>query len=320
MKNQTKIKEFLLLGFTENHNLEIFLFVLFLIMYLMTITGNLLIIIVTLTDFHLRTPMYFFLRNYAILEIGYTTAVIPKALINLATGKKTISYVGCITQSFLYFFLGTIDFFLLTVMSFDRYVAICHPLRYTTIMSDRFCTLLVLFSWIGGFILIFGQTMHFIQFPFCGSNIINHFFCDNTPLHKLLCGDTQLLELIGFISAVFSLLGTLGITIVSYGKIISTVLRIPTASGRQKAFSTCAAHITVVSITYGSCISMYVKPAKDDGQNFNKVVAVLNNVLCPLMTPFVYSLRNKQVQQALRDTMLLCMARTDCCYKQGPTM
>ncbi|XP_054850404.1 olfactory receptor 6C1-like [Eublepharis macularius] len=301
MRNQTKVKEFLLLGFTENHNLEIFLFVLFLIMYLMTITGNLLIIIITLTDVHLQTPMYFFLRNYAILEIGYTTAVMPKTLINLASGRKTISYVGCITQFFLYFFLGTTDFFLLTVMSFDRYVAICHPLRYTTIMSDRFCTLLVLFSWIGSFILIFSQTMYFTHFPVCGSNVVNHFFCDFAPLHILLCGDTRLLELMSFISAVFSLLGTLAITIVSYGKIISTVLRIPTASGRQKAFSTCAAHIIVVSITYGSCISMYVNPVQDNRQSFNKVVAVLNNVLCPLMTPFVYCLRNKQVQQAFRD-------------------
>ncbi|XP_060110648.1 olfactory receptor 6C74-like [Heteronotia binoei] len=301
MKNQTKIKEFVLLGFTESHNLEIFLFALFFIMYFMTVTGNLLIIIITLMDFHLRTPMYFFLRHYAILEIGYTSAVIPTTLINLASGRKTISYAGCVSQSFLYFFLGTTDFFLLTVMSFDRYVAICHPLRYTAIMNDHFCTLLVVLSWIGGFTLVFGQTMHFLQFPFCGSNVINHFFCDTSPLHKLLCGDTRILDLISFISAVFSLLGTLAVTVVFYMKIISTVLRIPTAASRQKAFSTCAAHITVVSITYGSCISMYVKPLQEDGQDFNKAVAVLNNVVCPLMTPFVYSLRNKQVQNALKN-------------------
>ncbi|XP_015273759.1 PREDICTED: olfactory receptor 49-like [Gekko japonicus] len=305
--NQTKIKEFLLLGFTENRKLEIFLFTLFFIMYFMIITGNLLIIVITLTDINLQTPMYFFLRNYAILEIGYTTAVIPKVLINLASGRKTISFVGCISQFFLYFFLGTTDFFLLTVMSFDRYVAICHPLWYTTIMNDHFCMLLVLLSWIGGFILIFGQTMHFVQFPFCGSNVINHFFCDNSPLRKLLCGDTKILELISFLAAVFSLLGTLAITIVSYAKIIFTVLRIPTAAGRQKTFSTCAAHIIVVSITYGSCISMYVNPVQYDGQNFNKAVAVLNNVVCPLMTPFVYSLRNKQVQNALKDAFVCKM-------------
>ncbi|XP_053117220.1 olfactory receptor 49-like [Hemicordylus capensis] len=301
MENRTRIREFLLLGFTENHKLEIFLFCLILIMYLMTVTGNILIIVLTLMDFRLRTPMYFFLRNYAVLEIGYTTAAIPAALINLASGRKTISYIGCLSQSFLYFSLGTTDFFLLTVMSFDRYVAICNPLRYTAIMNERFCTLLVLISWLGGFAVIFGQTMLFIQFPFCGSNIIDHFFCDNRPLLNLLCGDTRLLELLGFILAVFSLLGTLAITIVSYLKIISTVLRIPTAAGRQKAFSTCAAHITVVSVTYGSCISMYIIPGQGDEQNFNKVVAVLNNVVCPLMTPFVYSLRNKQVQDALKD-------------------
>ncbi|XP_034992824.2 LOW QUALITY PROTEIN: olfactory receptor 6C65-like [Zootoca vivipara] len=301
MDNQTKINEFILLGFTENGKLEIFFFVLFLIMYLMAVMGNMIIITITLMDFHLKTPMYFFLRNYAILEIGYTTAAVPKALFNLASGRKTISYVGCLSQSFFYFFLGTTDFFLLTVMSFDRYVAICNPLRYTTIMNEKFCTFLVLFSWIGSLAVILVQSMLFIQFPFCNSNIIDHFFCDSKPLLRLLCGDTQFLELSSFILSVFTLLGTLAITVVSYVNIISTVLHIPTAAGRQKAFSTCAAHITVVTVTYGSCITMYIIPERDGGQNFNKVVAVLNNVVCPLMTPFVYSLRNRQVQDALKN-------------------
>ncbi|XP_048372778.1 olfactory receptor 49-like [Sphaerodactylus townsendi] len=305
MKNQTKITEILLLGFTENRKLEIFLFVLFLIMYLIAVTGNLLIIFLTLVDSHLRTPMYFFLQNYAILEIGYTTAVIPTTMINLATGRKQISLVGCVSQTFVYFFLGTTDFFLLTVMSFDRYMAICHPLRYTTIMNDRFCALLVLSSWAGGFFLVFGQIIYTTQLPCCGPNVIDHFFCDSRPLHQLHCGDKRqwLLELIGLLSAVFSLLGTLAVTTVSYVRIIDTVLHIPTAAGRQKAFSTCAAHVTVVTITYGTCISMYVTPVEGGGHNFNKVVAVLNNFLCPLMTPFVYSLRNQQVQNALKGAL-----------------
>ncbi|KAM6449169.1 olfactory receptor 6E1-like [Liasis olivaceus] len=301
MENQTRMKDFFLRGFTEDHQLERLLFALFLIMYLMAIAGNIVIVVITLVDFHLRTPMYYFLRNYAILEIGYTSAVIPKALINLALGKKTISYVGCISQLFFYFFLGTTDFFLLTVMSFDRYVAICNPLRYATIMNKHFCTWLVLVSWAGGFTLIFGQTMFYIQFPICGSNLMDHFFCDNKPLLKLLCGDTHLLELIGFILSVFSLLGTLAITTVSYVMIISTILHIPTAAGRKKAFSTCASHIIVVSVTYGSCISMYLIPEEDEGKKFNKAVAILNNVVCPLMTPFIYTLRNKQVKDALKD-------------------
>lgn len=301
--NRTKIREFLLLGFTENRKLEMLIFAFSLIMYLMTITGNMLIIILTLMDLRLKTPMYFFLRNYAVLEIGYTTAAIPTALINLASGNKIISYVGCLSQSFFYFFMGNTDFFLLTVMSFDRYMAICNPLRYTTIMSDRFCTLLVLVSWAGGFALIFGPFMLLIQFPFCRSNIIDHFFCDVRPIIKLLCGDTRLLELIGFVVAMFILLGTLTLTLVTYVKIISTILSIPTAAGKQKAFSTCAAHIIVVSITYGSCISMYVKPVQADDRNLSKAVAVLNNVVCPLMTPFVYTLRNKQVQDAFKDVV-----------------
>ncbi|XP_033024026.1 olfactory receptor 6C65-like [Lacerta agilis] len=301
MENQTKTNEFLLLGFSDNGKLDIFFFVLFLIMYLMAVTGNMIIITITLMDFHLRTPMYFFLRNYAILEIGYTTAAIPKALFNLASGNKTISYAGCMSQLFFYFFLGTTDCFLLTVMSFDRYVAICNPLRYTTIMNEKFCTLLVLFSWIGSLVLILSQTLLFIQFPVCDSNIIDHFFCDSKPLLHLLCGDTHFLELSGFILLVFILLGTLAISVVSYVNIISTVLHIPTAAARQKAFSTCASHITVVAVTYGSCISLYIIPEQDSGKNFNKVVAVLNNVVCPLMTPFVYSLRNRQVQDALKN-------------------
>ncbi|XP_028560643.2 olfactory receptor 6C75-like [Podarcis muralis] len=301
MGNKTKINEFLLLGFTENGKLEIFFFVLFLIMYLMAVTGNMIIITITLMDFRLRTPMYFFLRNYAILEIGYTTAAIPKALFNLASGRKTISYAGCISQFFFYFFLGTTDFFLLTVMSFDRCMAICNPLRYTTIMNEKFCTLLVLFSWIGSLAGTLAQTLLSVQFPVCGSNIIDHFFCDSKPLTHLLCGDTHFLELSSFILSVFTLLGTLAITVVSYVNIISTVLHIPTAAGRQKAFSTCASHITIVTVAYGSCISMYIIPDQGDGQNFNKVVSVLNNVVCPLMTPFVYSLRNRQVQDALKN-------------------
>ncbi|XP_058038358.1 olfactory receptor 6C65-like [Ahaetulla prasina] len=309
MENQTKTKEILLLGFTESQQPELLLFALFLVMYLMAIAGNVLIVIITLVDLHLRTPMYYFLRNYAILEIGYTSAVIPKALINLALGKKTISYAGCISQLFFYFFLGTTDFFLLTVMSFDRYVAICNPLRYVTIMNQWVCTWMVLVSWIAGFLLIFGQTISFAQFPICGSNIIDHFFCDSKPLMKLLCGDTRLLQLIGFILSIFSLLGTLAFTTISYAIIISAILRIPTAAGRKKAFSTCVSHIIVVSVTYGSCISMYLIPEESEGKNFNNAVAILNNVVCPLMTPFVYTLRNKQVKDALKDA-LGCKRRT----------
>uniref|UniRef100_A0A8D0GWZ6 Olfactory receptor n=1 Tax=Sphenodon punctatus TaxID=8508 RepID=A0A8D0GWZ6_SPHPU len=301
MENGTKYQDFILLGFTDNWKLQILIFVLLLFTYCLTITGNVLIIVITFTDHRLHTPMYFFLRNYAVLEIGYITAAIPKALTNLATGSKSISFLECMTQSFLYFFLGTTDLFLLTVMSFDRYVAICNPLHYTTIINDRVCILLVVGSWAIGFALIFSQTMLFIQFPFCGSNIIDHFFCDNQPLFKLLCGDTQLLQVTGFISAVFAVLGTLMVSIVSYGNIISTVLHIPSAVGRQKAFATCTSHITVVSIVYGTHIFMHVRPTESSSSELNKVVALLTSVVTPSLNPFIYTLRNEKVQQALRE-------------------
>uniref|UniRef100_A0A670ZGL3 Olfactory receptor n=1 Tax=Pseudonaja textilis TaxID=8673 RepID=A0A670ZGL3_PSETE len=293
--NETTIKEFILLGLTDVRKLQLLFFFILLLCYLLTITGNFMITILAHVDHRLHTPMYFFLWNFSITEIGYTTVVTPQTLSHLL--------MGCISQLFFYFFLGTTDFFLLTVMSFDRYVAICNPLRYATIMNQCVCTWMVLISWIAGFILIFGQTISFAQFPICGSNIIDHFFCDNKPLMKLLCGDTRLLELVGFIVSIFSLLGTLAITTISYTIIISAILRIPTAAGRKKAFSTCASHIIVVSVTYGSCISMYLIPKKSEGKNFNNAVAILNNVVCPLMTPFVYTLRNKQVKDALKDAL-----------------
>ncbi|XP_006266813.3 olfactory receptor 6E1-like [Alligator mississippiensis] len=312
MENQTGIREFILLGFTDIWELQILLFVLLTLTYSLTITGNLLIIAITLLDHRLQTPMYFFLRNFSLLEIGFTTAVVPEALANLALGTTTISFLGCLTQSFLYFFLGTTEFLLLAAMSFDRYVAICNPLRYTTVMNTRVCSLLVLGSWIEGFLFVLFPTIVFLQLPFCGSNILNHFFCDNTPLMKLLCGDTQLLELISFITAVLSLLGTLIITVVSYSKIILTVMRIPSNIGRQKAFSTCISHLTVVSITYGTCIFLYIKPTQSNGLGTSKAIAVLNTVVSPLLNPFIYSLRNKEVQSALRDAVsrAWCFQRT----------
>ncbi|XP_053117228.1 olfactory receptor 49-like [Hemicordylus capensis] len=307
MRNSTMVWEFILLGFTNHRGPEIMLCLLLFCTYLLTIMGNLLIIVITLLNHHLHTPMYFFLRHFAILEIGFTTAVIPKALVNMAMGRKTISLPGCFTQSFLYFVLGTTEFLLLAVMSIDRYVAVCNPLRYSTIMSSQICALLVLCCWVGGLLLIMGPAVALFQMPFCGTNIINHFFCDNGPLNKLVCVDTSLLELVNFLIATLSLLGTLAVNIVSYVNIISTIMHIPSATGRQKAFSTCASHITVVSITYGSCIFMYIKPKGTSEIDFSKVVAVLNTIVSPLLNPSIYCLRNKQVQDALKTVFGQCI-------------
>nr|XP_056719396.1 olfactory receptor 49-like [Euleptes europaea] len=300
--NNTPVKEFILLGFTDNHKLQVLLFLLLMGTYLLTISGNMVIIVITLSSHRLNTPMYFFLRNFALLELGFTTSIIPKALVNLATGQRSISISGCFTQFFLYFTLGTTEFFLLAVMSFDRYVAICHPLRYSTIMKGQLCSLLVGCSWVGGLLLILGPAIALFQAPFCGPNTVNHFFCDNGPLIKLVCVDTSRLELMDFFVAILSLIGTLAVTVVSYVNIISSIMRIPSTQGRRKAFSTCSSHIIVVSLFYGSCIFMYVRPSQSEGFDFNKGVSILNTVVTPLLNPFIYTLRNKQVHEVLKDT------------------
>ncbi|XP_015270255.1 PREDICTED: olfactory receptor 49-like [Gekko japonicus] len=299
--NSTPVREFILLGFTDNHKLQVILSLILMVTYILTISGNVVIIVITLSSHHLHTPMYFFLRNFALLEIAFTTSIIPKALANLATGQKTISISGCFTQCFLYFTLGTTEFFLLAVMSFDRYVAICHPLRYSTIMSGQLCSLLVGCSWVGGLLLILGPAIALFQAPFCGPNTLNHFFCDNGPLIKLACVDTILLELMDFFIATLSLIGTLAVTVISYANIISSIVSIPSTQERQKAFSTCSSHIIVVSLFYGSCIFMYVRPSQSEGFDFNKGVSILNTLLNDLVTPYIYTLRNKQVHKALRD-------------------
>ncbi|XP_039185922.1 olfactory receptor 49-like [Crotalus tigris] len=295
------VTEFILVGFARIRWLQILLFWVILLTYLLTIMGNLLIIYITLVDHRLHTPMYFFLRNFSVLEIGFTSSAIPKALFNLASGNNTISLAGCFSQAFFYFILGTAEFFILSTMSFDRYVAICNPLRYTVIMNSQLCTQLVVGSWIISFLYVITPLILLFRLPFCGPNIINHFFCDNMPLIKLACINTQFLELMDFLMATFTVLGTLAITIISYIKIIAAVMHIPSRTGRQKAFSTCASHIVVVFITYGSCIFMYVKPTRSGGLDLSKTVGVLNNVVSPLLNPFIYSLRNKQVKTALKD-------------------
>ncbi|KAM6181669.1 olfactory receptor 6J1 [Erethizon dorsatum] len=302
MGNRTTVTEFVLLGLSDACELQMLIFLGLLLTYLLTLLGNLLIVVITLLDRRLHTPMYYFLRNFAVLEIWFTSVIFPKMLTNILMGYRTISLVGCLLQSFFYFFLGTTEFFLLSVMSFDRYVAICNPLRYATIMSKRLCVQLVLSSWMTGLLLILIPSFILFQQPFCGPNIINHFFCDNFPLLELICADTSLIELLGFVIANLSLLGTLAVTATCYGHILHTILRIPSVKERQKAFSTCSSHITVVSLFYGSCIFMYIRSGKGgQGEDQNKVVALLNTVVTPMLNPFIYTLRNKQVKQVFRE-------------------
>lgn len=300
MKNRTSVSEFILLGLTNDPKLNILIFVFLFITYILSITGNLTIITLTLIDSHLKTPMYFFLRNFAFLEISFTTVSIPRFLVSIVTGDMTISYSSCLAQEFFFILLGATEFFLLTAMSYDRYVAICKPLHYTTIMSSRVCMQLIVSSWLAGFLIIFPPVIMGLQLDFCDSNIIDHFTCDSSPLLLISCTDTAFLELFAFFLAVLTLIVTLTLVILSYSFILRTILRIPSAEQRKKAFSTCSSHMIVVSISYGSCIFMYVKTSAKEGVTLTKGIAVLNTSVAPMLNPFIYTLRNKQVKEAFK--------------------
>ncbi|XP_003790524.1 olfactory receptor 6C3-like [Otolemur garnettii] len=300
MRNHTMITEFVLLGISSSPEIQVIIFVFLLITYILSVTGNLTIIILTLIDSHLWTPMYYFLRNFSFLEITFTSVSIPRFLGAIITKDKTISYNSCLAQLFFFICMGVSEFFLLTAMSYDRYVAICKPLHYTTIMNKKICNLLVFSSWLGGFMTIFPPLMLILKLDFCASNVIDHFSCDYFPILQLSCSDTWLLEMIGFYFAFVTLLFTLALVILSYICIACTIVRIPSASQRKKAFSTCSSHMIVISISYGSCIFMYVKPSAKERASLTKGVAILNTSIAPMLNPFIYTLRNQQVKEAFK--------------------
>ncbi|XP_006895689.1 PREDICTED: olfactory receptor 6M1-like [Elephantulus edwardii] len=302
MQNQTTVTEFILTAFPALQKLQISLFVVLLFIYMLTLTGNIVIISLIWIDTRFQTPMYFFLSNLSVLDILYTTSITPKLLSCLIEEKKTISFAGCITQTYFYFFLGTVEFILLVVMSFDCYVAICNPLRYAIIMNSRVCLLMVLSCWVGAFLSVLCPTIVVSRLPFCYKEI-RHFFCDIAPLLQVACIDTHFIEKINFLLSSLIILTSLMLTTVSYTYIITTILRIPSAQGRQKAFSTCASHITILSIAYGSNIFMYVRPSQSHSLDFDKVTAVLVTMVTPLLNPFIYSLRNEKVKEALREAI-----------------
>ncbi|XP_075027902.1 olfactory receptor 6X1-like [Calonectris borealis] len=303
MENQTFVTEFILLGFPSLQRVHVLLFVGVLVIYILTVTGNVIIIATVVNDNTLHKPMYFFLGNLSFLGIIYVSATTPKFLASLVEVKKSISIAGCKAQAFSHFFLGATELFLLTAMSFDRYIAIRNPLHYTTIMSGKLCAQLSFGSWMGGFLIVFVQTVLVFRLPFCGSNIINHFYCDVGPMLKLACTDTYYLERLIFTVATLVLFSTSFLTVISYFAIILTILRIPSTSGRRKAFSTCIAHLTVVITLYGSVIFIYIRPRGHASQNMNKVVSLLITLVTPLLNPFIYTLRNKEVQTALKKSL-----------------
>lgn len=270
---------------------------------MLSVTGNLTIISLTFIDSHLKTAMYFFLQNFSFLEISFTSACIPKYLYNLSAGDKTITYDSCVTQIFFTDLFGATEFFLLAAMSYDRYVAICKPLRYVTIMNNRVCRRLILWCWTAGLLIMIPPLSLGLNLEFCDSNVIDYFVCDVFPLLKISCSETWLIEQVITVCAVLTFIMTLVCIILSYMCIIKTIIQFPSAQQRKKAISTCSSHMIVISITYGSCIFIYVKPPSKEPVAINKGVAVLMAPIAPLLNPFIHTLRNKQVKQAANDSI-----------------
>ncbi|XP_008849091.1 olfactory receptor 6C68-like [Nannospalax galili] len=303
MRNHTSVTTFILLGLTDDPQLQVLLFIFLFITYMLSITGNLTIIILTVVDLHLKTPMYFFFKNFSFLEISFTTACVPRFLYSISTGDREITYNACATQLFFTDLFGVTEFFLLATMSYDRYVAICKPLHYMTIMNNKVCKTMIISCWISALMIILPPLSLGLQLEFCDSNIIDHFGCDANPLLKISCSDTWLIEQMVIASAVLTFIITLICVLFSYIYIIRTILKFPSAQQKKKAFSTCSSHMIVVSITYGSCIFIYIKPSAKEEVTINKGVSVLISSISPMLNPFIYTLRNKQVRQASHDLL-----------------
>ncbi|XP_041609903.1 olfactory receptor 6C68-like [Vulpes lagopus] len=298
MRNQTALTTFILLGLTEDPQLKILLFMFLFLSYMLNVSGNLTIIILTLIDSHLKTPMYLFLQNFSFLEISFTTACVPRFLYSISSGDKSITYNACVSQLLFTDLFAVTEFFLLATMSYDRYVAICKPLHYMTIMSRRVCKNFIVFCWVAALIIILPPISLGLGLEFCDSNIIDHFCCDASPILKVSCSDTWLIEQMVIVCAVLTFIVTLMCVVLSYIYIIGTILRFPSAQQRKKAFSTCSSHMIVVSITYGSCIFIYVKPSAKDEVAINKGISLLITSITPILNPFIYTLRSKQVKKA----------------------
>ncbi|XP_032092437.1 olfactory receptor 6X1-like [Thamnophis elegans] len=299
MANATFITEFVLLGFSELHEVDLGFYTLLLLMYLLSLVGHSLIIIVVSMEPKLHTPMYFFLLNFSAAEISLTTTEIPKMLVNSFSGKNTICFACCMAQGFMVFTLGAVEFITLTVMSFDRYMAICKPLLYQTIMTSGLCRKLSLLAWIGGFGLVFPQSAMVWTYPYCGHNVIDHFFCDVGPVLQLACVDTTVFELVGLIYGAAIMWGSFGFSLISYVCIIFTIIQIPSATGRSKAFFTCASHLTVVTMFYMVLMFMYLRPSTHGDSRLNKMLSLFHTSFIPMLNPFIYTIRNSDFKTAL---------------------
>ncbi|XP_069486183.1 olfactory receptor 6Q1-like [Ambystoma mexicanum] len=303
MVNTTSMDDFVLLGFPGRWEIQLLLFVSFLLIYISAVLENIVIITLLTVDSHLHTPMYFFLGNVSFLEIWYTSITVPKMLTSFISSKNTISYTGCLAQLHFFTFLGGTECLLLAVMAYDRYIAICRPLHYMQIMDHSTCVCLVSGAWLVGFLTPVLPIVLLTRLQFCGPNIINHFFCDFSPLLRLSCSDIHTNEIVDFAVSAVILVSSVLVISSSYFQIVLTVWRMPSAVGRRKAFSTCASHLTVVLVFFGSLSFMYIRVTTIPSFDMNKVVAVFYAVIIPLLNPMIYCLRNREVKEALRRTL-----------------
>ncbi|XP_067164854.1 olfactory receptor 6N1-like [Apteryx mantelli] len=299
--NWTSPNKFLLLGMGNGvPTLQTPLFLLSLLIYFVTVVGNSLIVVLVVADQHLHTPMYFFLGNLSSLETCYSSTILPRLLASLFTGERTISASGCMAQLYFFGSFAATECFLLAAMAYDRYLAICQPLLYASLMSWKVCFQMAAVSWLGGLVFSIIVMVFLSRLKFCGPKVIDHFFCDFTPLLELSCSDTRVVTIVTFILSFLDLIFPFLFTLASYMCIIAAILRIPSSVGRQKAFSTCSSHLTVVTIFYATLIIVYMVPRTPQLRQLSQVFSFFYTVLTPLVNPLIYSLRNREVREALR--------------------
>ncbi|KAM5317640.1 olfactory receptor 8H1-like [Glossophaga mutica] len=298
-RNNTHVSDFILTGLTESEEIQLLLFTVFLMIYLISVLGNAGMILIIHLDLQLHTPMYFFLSHLSFLDLSYSTAITPKTLQNLLTSMKHISYISCFTQLYFLIFLGTTECFLLSSMAYDRYVAIGNPLHYPVVMSKRLCCSLIFGVYLIGFTNSTINVFFMSRLDFCDSKVIHHFFCDTSPILDLSCTDTRAVEIMIFISASSILMVSLITISASYLSILATVLKITSTAGKRKAFSTCGSHLLGVTIFYGTMIFTYLKPRKSYTLGKDQVASVFYTIVIPMLNPLIYSLRNKEVKNAL---------------------
>lgn len=309
--NSTLVTQFVFVRFSNSPRLQLLFFHLFLLVYLLSLVGNALIVLIVALDGHLHTPMYFFICNLSSVELWYTTVTVPKMLANFLSSPGVISVPNCITQYYFFFSLAATELFILTTMAFDRYAAICRPLHYPLLLSPQTCGILAGVCWFMGFLCPMFPSFLLAKTSFCTPNQINHFFCDADQIFRLSCTDTYAIQAVGYAFSTVIILGTLVFTMASYAQILATILGMASAAARRKTFSTCTAHLSVVTIYFGTLIFMYVRPAVKYESNINKIVAIFYSVITPLLNPLIYTLRNKDVKEALK--VLVSRMQKFCC-------